>query len=73
MGKFLRIDEDASRGVSNTSMRIRVCIDITRPLMRCMNIEGPRNQPIQLTLKYERLPNFCGPSCERLYEVLRIN
>lgn len=30
-----------------------------KPLLRVINIEGPNNRMIQLTLAYECLPNFC--------------
>lgn len=40
-------------------MRIRVTLNIMKPLHRVLNIEGPNNRAIQVTFAYERLPNFC--------------
>lgn len=34
-------------------------IDITKPLLQFMFIEGPNSQKIQVVIGYERLPNFC--------------
>lgn len=58
IGTFVALDEDFNEGKVSTSMGIRVLIDITQPLWWCLMIEGPRNQPIQLNVTYEKLPNL---------------
>lgn len=63
IGIFVDVDEEDSQRILATSMRLRVCIDVNKPLMRCLTIEGPRTNAIQLRLVYEKLPNscyFCG-------------
>lgn len=59
LGRFVKLVEDEIKGCITTKMRIRVTIDITKPLLRCMNIAGPRKQLVQIRFAYERLPNFC--------------
>lgn len=39
-------------------MRIRVIVDITKPLLRVLNIEGLNQRTIQVTLAYEKLSDF---------------
>ncbi|KAL6557998.1 hypothetical protein OROMI_018348 [Orobanche minor] len=58
LGSFVAFDENNQSGLA-TTLRMRVGIDITKQLYRCITIEGPRKQPIQLQVSYERLPNFC--------------
>lgn len=59
MGKFIDFDEEDHKHNWGAILRVRVSIDITQPLQRVMNIEGPNNQSLQVTFSYERLPNFC--------------
>lgn len=59
IGTFIDIDVEDHQEILSTSMRLRICIDITKPLMHCVSIEGPKKQLIQLRLAYEKLPNFC--------------
>lgn len=48
IGRFVSFDGEFNNGCLATSMTIRVGIDITKPLLRCLNIEGPRQQSLQL-------------------------
>lgn len=40
-------------------MRIRVSIDVSKPLTRVMHLTGPNRQKIQIRFAYEKMPNFC--------------
>ena len=40
-------------------MRIRVSVDITKPLCRGRRAQLEKNKEIWISFKYERLPNFC--------------
>lgn len=59
MGTFLSVEDESQKGSVVSSLRMRVCIDITKPLRRCMNLDGPNRQELQIRFQYERLPNFC--------------
>src|SRR5688572_7578100 len=43
----------------NPYRRIRVYMDITKPLKRCQMIRLKGNNNVKISLKYERLPHFC--------------
>lgn len=59
IGTFVEYDEALNNRVSGSIMCIRIRINIMKPLLRVINIEGPNNRMVQLTLSYDRLPNFC--------------
>lgn len=59
LGTFVILDTGIEKSFLITTMRLKVLLDVTKPLRRCMNIEGPRNNLICLNLSYERLSNFC--------------
>ncbi|KAG8379940.1 hypothetical protein BUALT_Bualt07G0141900 [Buddleja alternifolia] len=40
-------------------LRLKACIDITKPLRRSFNLKSPSGNVFKLSVAYERLPNFC--------------
>lgn len=40
-------------------MRIRVKVDITKPLKRALRVKCANGESLMVTFTYERLPNFC--------------
>ncbi|KAI7981836.1 Uncharacterized protein LOK49_Contig11G00008 [Camellia lanceoleosa] len=59
IGTFADMDY-AEGGVAwGKSLRIRVAINIHKPLRRGMKITLGQKDPVWLSFKYERLPNFC--------------
>lgn len=59
IGPFVDIDMANSRDSVGSTLRFRVCIDITQPLRRVIQVTGPQDQELSIPLAYERLPNFC--------------
>lgn len=59
LGDFIRIDKKNFDGTWKSFMRIRVLLDITKPLKRKMKIMKEGEDWIWIDFKYERLPNFC--------------
>lgn len=59
LGTFVDWDEGAQKGLPVTTMRLKVLLNVTKPLFRVITIEGPNKQPIRLSVMYEKLPNFC--------------
>lgn len=54
------IDGVASSGCLGKSLRVRINIDITKPLEQALNFARKvGDEPILLSLKYERPPEFC--------------
>lgn len=58
IGSFLGIDCDLSGSVIGKFLRIRVEIDVSKPLCRVLHADF-KGQTITISLKYERLPDFC--------------
>ncbi|KAK3211949.1 hypothetical protein Dsin_016655 [Dipteronia sinensis] len=60
IGVVVRVDGGDSGECVGKFMRIRVRIDITKPLRRCLRVDvlGDRAETVML-LRYERLPNHC--------------
>ncbi|KAK6128791.1 hypothetical protein DH2020_037427 [Rehmannia glutinosa] len=58
IGEFIDVDADPSGSVIGKIVRIKVKMDITKPLLRVLHAEY-HGQKHPLFLKYERLPNFC--------------
>ncbi|KAL4360441.1 hypothetical protein GQ457_04G024630 [Hibiscus cannabinus] len=40
-------------------LRVRISIDVTKPLRRCVALSGYGSKPRLWPLQYEKLPNFC--------------
>ncbi|KAL4295395.1 hypothetical protein GQ457_12G013690 [Hibiscus cannabinus] len=60
IGKAIGVDHRVEGGNLGEFLRIRVSIDITKPLRRCILLgNGQGKKPSPCPLKYERLPRFC--------------
>ncbi|KAK4434325.1 hypothetical protein Salat_0595300 [Sesamum alatum] len=70
IGRFVDVDLDANGYVWGASIRIRVAIDITKPLRRALKIRTVLGDEQLVTFTYERLPNFCY-LCGRLGHISR--
>ncbi|KAH9705864.1 CCHC-type domain-containing protein [Citrus sinensis] len=77
VGIFLGSDEHNFMGVWRTYMRIRVSIDVRKPLKRRMKIKKEGGEWICIDFKYERLNIFCficgllghtEKQCPKLYD-----
>ncbi|KAG8376491.1 hypothetical protein BUALT_Bualt09G0069000 [Buddleja alternifolia] len=77
IGKFKDTDLDAFGHNWNAPLRIRVSMDVTKPLHRFMKMQVVDGKEINLTFAYERLGNFCylcgklshtSDSCDIRYE-----
>ncbi|KAL8090914.1 hypothetical protein AgCh_040108 [Apium graveolens] len=75
---YVRSCPNNYKGVWREYMRIRVTLDIARPLKRRMKVRKSGNKWSWITLKYENVPTFCficgvlGHSdkfCSKLFEV----
>ncbi|KAK6153100.1 hypothetical protein DH2020_012739 [Rehmannia glutinosa] len=58
IGTFMNVDSDSEGSSIGRYLRIRVILDITKPLRRVIKTTL-HDQEYLLPLKYERLPNFC--------------
>lgn len=59
IGQYLSYDSSNSSGLWKTYMRIRVAVDVGRPLRRCKKINKPGGDSFIVQFKYERLGSFC--------------
>nr|GMD01183.1 uncharacterized protein LOC109173053 [Ipomoea batatas] len=59
IGEFLKIDEATFSGWWQSFIRIRVRINITKPLASGMRIRRNGGDWSWVSFRYERLPNFC--------------
>ncbi|KAL0417526.1 UNVERIFIED_CONTAM: hypothetical protein Sradi_1166100 [Sesamum radiatum] len=59
LGKFVDADMDDAGHVWGSHMRIRISIDVTKPLKRVLKIRTTLGDEQLLSFTYERLPNFC--------------
>ncbi|KAL0432446.1 UNVERIFIED_CONTAM: hypothetical protein Slati_2578900 [Sesamum latifolium] len=59
LGKFKEVDLDSNGEVWGSSVRIRVSIDITKPLKCALKLRTVLGDEQLVTFTYERLPNFC--------------
>lgn len=59
MGEFLHADKNAFDGSWKVFIRIRVAIDVTKPIRRKMKLKKPGGEVFWVEFKYERLPTFC--------------
>ncbi|KAL0326477.1 UNVERIFIED_CONTAM: hypothetical protein Sangu_1725700 [Sesamum angustifolium] len=59
LGKVKEVDKDSSGDIWGSSVRIRVSIDITKPLKRALKLRTVLGDEHLVTFTYERLPNFC--------------
>lgn len=59
LGEFIQADSRNFDGLWKSFMRIRVSLDITKPLKRKMKIKKADGDWFWADFKYERLPTFC--------------
>lgn len=59
VGKYISSCASNYKGVWREYMRIRVTIDITKPLKRRINVRQTGNEWSWITFKYENVPTFC--------------
>lgn len=59
IGMFFDYDETTYGTGSNQYMRVRVRMDVRKPLKREKKIKRPGEQPVTCSFKYEKLPTFC--------------
>ncbi|KAL0285026.1 UNVERIFIED_CONTAM: hypothetical protein Sangu_2797100 [Sesamum angustifolium] len=55
----MEVDMDGAGQVWGSSMRLRVSIDVTKPLKRVLKLRTTLGDEQLLSFSYERLPNFC--------------
>ncbi|WCJ34873.1 nucleic acid binding zinc ion binding [Euphorbia peplus] len=77
VGEFIEADANNFTGTYRTYMKIRVRMDVTRPLKRKMLLGVDEENMFWVNFKYERLPTFCfhcglighaDKFCERLLD-----
>lgn len=59
IGKHVETDVNNFTGIRRTYMRIRVGIDVRRPLKATLNLRVSGGESVTVTMKYERLPMYC--------------
>ncbi|XP_065621980.1 uncharacterized protein At4g02000-like [Quercus suber] len=59
IGKVIDVADPEDDGEGGEFLRVRISIDITKPLPRCRKLWSEGKQIGWVGLKYERLPNFC--------------
>ncbi|KAL0361675.1 UNVERIFIED_CONTAM: hypothetical protein Sradi_3852000 [Sesamum radiatum] len=59
LGRFKEVDLDGNGEAWGSSVRIRVALDITKPLSRALKIRTILGDEQLISFTYERLPNFC--------------
>lgn len=59
LGSFISTDTVNSEGLWKDFMRVRVQMDISKPIKRKMKVKPSRSEPFYIEFKYERLPTFC--------------
>lgn len=71
MGEFLEAECDQDNFCWGESLRVKIMIDITKPLHRGIWIEPGENvDSLWIQAKYERLPDFCY-GCGRIGHVVK--
>lgn len=64
-GEVIEVDFDETGATYGGFMRVHICLDITKPLLRGKKLIVGVGQTCWICLSYERLPNFCY-SCGKL-------
>ncbi|KAL0375750.1 UNVERIFIED_CONTAM: hypothetical protein Scaly_0692600, partial [Sesamum calycinum] len=59
LGRFVDVDLDRAGRVWGSSMRIRVSMEVSKPLKRVLKLHTTLGDEQLLSFTYERLPNFC--------------
>ncbi|KAK4428769.1 hypothetical protein Salat_1176800 [Sesamum alatum] len=59
IGGFIDVESDNNNGIWGSSLRIRVSLNITKPLKRVLRIRTSMGEDQLISFTYEKLPNFC--------------
>ncbi|KAL0454591.1 UNVERIFIED_CONTAM: hypothetical protein Slati_0798300 [Sesamum latifolium] len=59
LGRFKDVDLDEKGESWGSSVRVRVSVDVTKPLKRALKVRTVLGDEQLITFTYERLPNFC--------------
>lgn len=59
VGEVLEVEADEDGSAVGSCMRVKVCLDVQKPLARGVLVEDEEGEGIWCKLKYEFLPNFC--------------
>jgi hypothetical protein len=59
LGKIDHVSEGDASAEGGMAMRVRVSLDITKPLCRGRKTRLEKGRETWISFKYERLPNFC--------------
>nr|GMD19222.1 uncharacterized protein LOC109173053 [Ipomoea batatas]GME06899.1 uncharacterized protein LOC109173053 [Ipomoea batatas] len=59
IGEFIRIDEESFKGWWKSFLRIRVRLNINKPLVSQMRVRKNGGDWSWINFRYERLPHFC--------------
>lgn len=59
LGEFLEYDTKNTSGFWRPYMRLRVLLDVRKPLLRSKKIRKEGGLPVIATFKYEKLGSFC--------------
>ncbi len=59
LGKIAHVTEGDKAAGGGQAMRIRVSMDLTKPLCRGRKATLEKGREVWISIKYERLPNFC--------------
>lgn len=71
VGRFLEVDCDQDNFCWGDSLRIKILVDISKPLHKGIWIDPGGNQGnTWIQIKYERLPDFCY-GCDRIGHTIK--
>ena len=59
IGSVIQVADTEDDGAGGEFLRVRVAVDITKPLPRCCKLWAEGNHVGWVGIRYERLPNFC--------------
>lgn len=59
IGEFIDLPKGKDKTEEGMFLRIKVKIDISKPLKRALRVKCVNGESIMVTFTYERLPNFC--------------
>lgn len=59
LGEVIAVEDPAGRGKLQKFIRVRVWVDITKPLKKCFFLKRPEEEDLWVKFKYERLSDFC--------------
>ena len=59
IGSLIQVADTEDDGSGGEFLRVRVAVDITKPLPRCCKLKNAGKHLGWVGIRYERLPNFC--------------